>query len=111
MGRQNVVRGDADMCAAVEEWIDEIERHHDCAVRIVISRGTLRKRLVLRVEACEFADGRLVSVRVRRKFSHPSGDAITLAGAVLSELTRLDSDLTHYANFVTGNGPLPDSPG
>ena len=110
MGRQNVVKGDTDMCASVEEWLNEIEQHHGCAVRIVISRSPLRKRLNIRIEACEFADGRLVSVRVRRKFEHPSGDALYLSGAIFAQLARLDSDLTHYANFVTGNGPLADSP-
>lgn len=108
MGRQNVLKGDADMCAGIEEWLLEIEQHHNCAVRVVLGASTLRRRLFLRAEACDICDDRLVSVRVRRKFAHPTGDAVYLSGAIFSQLALLDRDLTHYGNFMTPNGPLPD---
>lgn len=111
MGRQNVLKGDAHKIEAIEEWIRDIENNHDCRVRIVIQSGVLRRRVIVRVEACEYADGRLISVRVKRQCPHPNGAATDLCGTIFTELARLDSDLTVYANFVEGNGPLPDSPG
>ena len=97
MGRQNVLKGDAHVIEAIDQWIADIEHHHGGAVRIVLHRHALRRRLSIRVELCDVSDTRVIGVRVRRKTDHPNGDALDLCGTLLRELGRLDAEATYSA--------------
>lgn len=107
MSTRKAIKGDEAMVSALYDWMEEIEKDHGCAVRVVLHKSKLKGRLDIRVEGCETADGRLVAVRGQQKLSHPSGDSVDMHGAILGALVKLHGILEELKTFMqtpTGGG-------
>ena len=96
---------DEDQAAAVESWGSDLERTHECRVRVVLYPTGAKGRLSVRVEACDVAGERMVGVRVRRATSYPNSYGTSFFGVLLKELMGLSEDLEEYGRYCAGLPP------
>jgi hypothetical protein len=98
---------DEDQASAVDDWASDVERDHQCRVRIIIYPTGAKGRLSIRVEACDISGDRLVGVRVRRATSYPNSYGTSLCGVLIKELMALGADLESYKAFAEGVSSNP----
>lgn len=91
-------RNDDEYLKGAWEWAVDAASGQQVGVRVVMTPTDRRGVWMLRIQACDVVDRRVVCVKLQHTIEFPSASHQTLAGAILAGLLHLDHE------FAQGEG-------
>lgn len=93
MSNRRPGRQDDELLKGCWDWAVEAVDEHEAGVRVVMTPTTRKGIWLLRVQACDVVDGKVVCVKAQHTMEFPGSSHQTLAGAIMAGLLTLDHTL------------------